>query len=894
MNGSILTNQGAMVALQTMKSINKDLGGVQDMISTGKKVATSKDNAAIWAISSVMESDVSAFKAVSDSLALGQSTVSVARNASEQVKDSLVEIKDKIIAAQEENVDREKIQSDVEAIRSQIKSIVGASQFNGLNLLKSEENLDILSSLDRSSNGSVTTSNITVEAKSLNSGTSADSVAGNDIVAAVNDGPVITAELGVTGTGTVTDDGIATTTEFTNSTQDFTFSTAEALDEGDSVAFSLTDGTDTATFTYTQTAAGDAVTSGEELAKQLTNAYTAFAARDADGNGVDIGDGTNVGDYDSATQTFTAAEGNFVVTGTNAENLNTLSLTENAGTITAVNQRDTAVTFSIGTEVDRVETDLGAIAEGDGTVVAIDASAGGTGTANLDLTNANASGIQSDDTYAVTLDFDDATDSAALTVSITGADQTNAQLADSVSRILNAVKDGDITTGSTTYAGGDSEITSTGNAGEYTVNGATISLSYNDNTGGGGTIAEGVFVAGLNGAGTPAESLDISNTASSVVTFDNNSLSGGNDHDFSVAATLTTPAASVATSADIAITGTGADNIAAGTIGDFTTIDVNNTSTQDGDTLSITIEGANLDADSVAQPITYTTTNIADPDATAAGFAAAINTALGDSGVTDFVATASTDASGTVSLKNYNSTTTRDVSELSVVNELTTAAVATDSAGVAATTITAGETNNVTFAKTTPTKGDTYSITVGDTTASYTARDGDDLNDVGTNLEGLLKIGTSDDIEVDFTSVDDPASTDSVLTVKNNSTSTIDTFSATVKSGGTAGGGLELLDDIDVSTASKAEGSLDLIEGLINVAIDAAASYGSSEKRLEGQQDFISQLTDSLQSGIGSLVDANLEETSARLQALQVQQQLGTQALSIANQAPQNILSLFR
>ncbi len=49
-----------------------------------------------------------------------------------------------------------------------------------------------------------------------------------------------------------------------------------------------------------------------------------------------------------------------------------------------------------------------------------------------------------------------------------------------------------------------------------------------------------------------------------------------------------------------------------------------------------------------------------------------------------------------------------------------------------------------------------------------------------------------------------------------------------------------------------------------------------------------------MKTGIGSLVDANMEEASARLQALQVQQQLGTQALSIANKAPQNLLSLFR
>ena len=64
--------------------------------------------------------------------------------------------------------------------------------------------------------------------------------------------------------------------------------------------------------------------------------------------------------------------------------------------------------------------------------------------------------------------------------------------------------------------------------------------------------------------------------------------------------------------------------------------------------------------------------------------------------------------------------------------------------------------------------------------------------------------------------------------------------------------------------------------------------------RVEIQNEFMNTLIDSFKSGIGALVDADLEEVSARLQALQVQQQLGIQALSIANQAPQNILALFR
>jgi flagellin len=74
----------------------------------------------------------------------------------------------------------------------------------------------------------------------------------------------------------------------------------------------------------------------------------------------------------------------------------------------------------------------------------------------------------------------------------------------------------------------------------------------------------------------------------------------------------------------------------------------------------------------------------------------------------------------------------------------------------------------------------------------------------------------------------------------------------------------------------------------------AASALGSISSRIDLQIDFVSKLTDSLDRGIGRLVDADMEEESARLSALQVQQQLGIQALSIANANSQNILSLFR
>lgn len=173
---SILTNTSAMVALQTLKGINSGLNKVQSEISTGKTVATAKDNAAVWAISKVMESDVKGFDAIGDSLDLGSSTVSVARQASESVTSLLTNMKKTIISAQEQNVDRAKLQTEIESMTKQIKSVVGAAQYNGLNLVNGtsantnvngETGVNVLASLDRNSDGTVTASYIGVDAQNL-------------------------------------------------------------------------------------------------------------------------------------------------------------------------------------------------------------------------------------------------------------------------------------------------------------------------------------------------------------------------------------------------------------------------------------------------------------------------------------------------------------------------------------------------------------------------------------------------------------------------------------------------------------------------------------------------------------------------------------------------------
>ena len=96
------------------------------------------------------------------------------------------------------------------------------------------------------------------------------------------------------------------------------------------------------------------------------------------------------------------------------------------------------------------------------------------------------------------------------------------------------------------------------------------------------------------------------------------------------------------------------------------------------------------------------------------------------------------------------------------------------------------------------------------------------------------------------------------------------------------------------ATATEADNIASAIGTSLDNVNEALARLGTSSKALEIHSTFVTKLSDSLETGIGNLVDADMAKESARLQALQVKQQLGTQALSIANSAPQSVLSFFR
>ena len=95
-------------------------------------------------------------------------------------------------------------------------------------------------------------------------------------------------------------------------------------------------------------------------------------------------------------------------------------------------------------------------------------------------------------------------------------------------------------------------------------------------------------------------------------------------------------------------------------------------------------------------------------------------------------------------------------------------------------------------------------------------------------------------------------------------------------------------------TSSGASAALTAVNSAIVSVSDRLAALGASAKRLEVQTEFTVKLVDILTDGVGNLVDADMARESANLTALQVKQQLGVQALSIANATPQIILSLFQ
>ncbi|MGO7821362.1 flagellin [Rhizobium ruizarguesonis] len=153
---SINTNNSAMSALQTLRSINSNLETTQNSVSTGYRVDTASDNAAYWSIATTMRSDNKALSAVSDALGLGAAKVDTAYTAMDNAIDVVDEIKSKLVAATEDGVDKSKVQEEISQLQEQLLSIAQSASFSGENWVAGADGTkSVVSSFVRDGSGAV-------------------------------------------------------------------------------------------------------------------------------------------------------------------------------------------------------------------------------------------------------------------------------------------------------------------------------------------------------------------------------------------------------------------------------------------------------------------------------------------------------------------------------------------------------------------------------------------------------------------------------------------------------------------------------------------------------------------------------------------------------------------
>ncbi len=155
--------------------------------------------------------------------------------------------------------------------------------------------------------------------------------------------------------------------------------------------------------------------------------------------------------------------------------------------------------------------------------------------------------------------------------------------------------------------------------------------------------------------------------------------------------------------------------------------------------------------------------------------------------------------------------------------------------------------------------------------------------------DNTVSIGTID-LDITSTELFDADDQSGILDTEYTTTAGGTAYSI---AGATNGIDISALTDSDDDIADLEE-IIGVVDGAISSMTDAATTLGAAKARVGIQQDFVKGLMDAINRGVGQLVDADMNEESTRLSALQVKQQLGVQALGIANSSTQSILGLFR
>src|SRR5512146_1304341 len=151
---SINTNTAAQIALQSLADTQNQLATVQNRINTGQKIATAKDNGAIWAIAQTEKAQASSLDAVTNSLNNGKSVLDTTLQAGSQLTDILNQMRQKALAASDAGVDdqsRIQYQNEYTKLVQSFANVVASATFNGVNLIdNSTTNVAAIGSADGS------------------------------------------------------------------------------------------------------------------------------------------------------------------------------------------------------------------------------------------------------------------------------------------------------------------------------------------------------------------------------------------------------------------------------------------------------------------------------------------------------------------------------------------------------------------------------------------------------------------------------------------------------------------------------------------------------------------------------------------------------------------------
>lgn len=848
---SVNTNAAALTALRTLQNTNNQLESIQSRISTGLKIGEAKDNAAYWSISTTLKSDNKSLATVKDALGLGAATVDVAYQGLNKAKDVLDEIKSKLTSATQAGVDRKAVQADIDALQDQLKSIASSSTFSGENWLSVNSAVTgfsadktVVASFSRDANNAVSIGTIKVDTSAI---ALFDSKAGSSL-------GIANAQTTLSANGVELAFGGNAATGAAPALQGLDASVAKAgQDVGALAAAKVTLGT------YSAAGLDKGDTLSFDLALNGSSVKTIKVAL----SGTNATSDTNLANAIAAAINDASAFGSGAVTvgSTGGVIAITSGASGSASSVSVNNLKVLDGNTTLTSVAGWTDATVNGVAKfGDGSTNKVAVSFNSTGTAG-------ANTIDNNDVLKFRFTYNgDLYETASRTLQAADVDMSDefATVVKSMMEAATRVSDGQVLGAGKVTVAGPATAATTG-----TVNIETVGVGPSQSV-----SITSVYVNGASATGTAANGLVTASGAYGT-------------------------ANAIASTVDIAIP--------AGAL-------------VDGDTVSfdITLYADNATATgSVATKKTVSFATSSTESAYEANVQAALDKAFG-------VGKLKVNASTANNLK-IETVATGPNAGLLIANTVAVEGDGTKSSALGLSSVPVSGTGRDLI--TTATKASATSAAAFAGPVTFDAGDSTSFDLVVNGTASTVKINQATINSAlgvttgTITTADDYAKVvNKALANANVSTVTASNASGVLKFEANTAGNATLsvsnvksssgsntisVDEIDVNSASfnalTSTQKLDALNAyitVVNTAINkvtsAAASLGSISSRIDMQKNFVNTLMDTIEKGVGNLVDADMSEESTKLQALQVKQQLGVQSLSIANQSAQSVLSLFR